>query len=126
MIQSHLLQILALVAMDPIATVNARDLRDAKAQVLRACRPWHGDPDGRKPSALATRSAPSRRRDIPDYTDEPGVDPARNTETLAELAVEVENWRWAGVPFWLRSGQSAGGTPERGADRVRTPFLGFR
>jgi glucose-6-phosphate 1-dehydrogenase len=43
---------------------------------------------------------------VPDFTDEPGVDPARNTQTLAELTVEIDNWRWAGVPFRLRSGKA--------------------
>jgi glucose-6-phosphate 1-dehydrogenase len=43
---------------------------------------------------------------VPDYTAEPGVDPARNTETLAELVVEIDNWRWSGVPFRLRSGKA--------------------
>jgi glucose-6-phosphate 1-dehydrogenase len=105
MIQSHLLQIVALVAMDPIAAVNARDLRDAKAQVLRACRPWHGDPAAGGKRARYTAGS-IEGRDVPNYTDEPGVDPNRNTETLAELTVEIENWRWAGVPFRLRSGKA--------------------
>ena len=47
-------------------------------------------------------------RQVPDYVDEPGVDPARDTETLAEVVLEVNNWRWAGVPFRLRSGKSIG------------------
>ena len=105
MIQSHLLQILALVAMDPIAAVNAVDLRDAKAQVLRACRPWQGDPVAASKRARYTAGS-VEGRDVPNYTDEPGVDPARNTETLAELTVEIGNWRWAGVPFRLRSGKA--------------------
>ncbi|HET9302873.1 MAG TPA: glucose-6-phosphate dehydrogenase [Propionibacteriaceae bacterium] len=105
MIQSHLLQVLALVAMEPIATVDAVDLRDAKAQVLRACRPWDDDPVGSGRQARYTRGTIDGR-EVPDYTAEPGVDPARNTETLAELIVEIENWRWAGVPFRLRSGKA--------------------
>ena len=105
MIQSHLLQILALVAMDPIAAVNARDLRDAKAQVLRACRAWHGDPAAASKRARYTAGS-IEGRDVPNYTDEPGVDRTRSTETLAELTVEVDNWRWAGVPFRLRSGKA--------------------
>jgi glucose-6-phosphate 1-dehydrogenase len=105
MIQSHLLQILALVAMDPIATVDAVDLRDAKAQVLRACQPWNGDPVTAGRRARYTQGSIDDR-DVPDYTAEPGVDPSRNTETLAELVVEVDNWRWAGVPFRLRSGKA--------------------
>jgi glucose-6-phosphate 1-dehydrogenase len=105
MIQSHLLQVLALIAMEPIATVDAVDLRDAKAQVLRACRPWDDDPVGSGRRARYTHGM-IEGREVPDYTAEPGVDPARNTETLAELIVEIENWRWAGVPFRLRSGKA--------------------
>ena len=105
MIQSHMLQVLALTAMEPIATVNAVDVRDAKAQVLRACRPWDDDPVGAGRQARYTHGSIDGR-DVPDYTAEPGVDPARNTETLAELIVEVDNWRWSGVPFRLRSGKA--------------------
>ena len=107
MIQSHLLQVLALVAMEPIARADAVDLRDAKAQVLRACRPWENDPVGAGRQARYTRGSIDGR-EVPDYTAEPGVDPARNTETLAELVVEIDNWRWSGVPFRLRSGKALG------------------
>jgi glucose-6-phosphate 1-dehydrogenase len=105
MIQSHLLQVLALTAMEPIARADAMDLRDAKAQVLRACRPWDSDPVGAGRQARYTRGSIDGRA-VPDYTAEPGVDPARNTETLAELIVEMDNWRWSGVPFRLRSGKA--------------------
>lgn len=105
MIQSHLLQILALVAMDAPASVNEIDLRDAKAQALRACRLWQDDPvaSGRR-ARYSSGSIDGRA--VPDYTAEPGVDPARNTETLAELTVEIQNGRWSGVPFRLRSGKA--------------------
>jgi glucose-6-phosphate 1-dehydrogenase len=105
MIQSHLLQVLALTAMEPIAAANAMDLRDAKAQVLRACRPWNNDPVSAGRRARYTRGSIDDR-EVPDYTAEPGVDPARNTETLAELIVEIDNWRWSGTPFRLRSGKA--------------------
>ncbi|SEP62899.1 glucose-6-phosphate dehydrogenase [Microlunatus flavus] len=107
MIQSHLLQVMALVAMDPVGSVSAFDLRESKAEVLRATRVWGGD------AALASRRARYSAgsiggREVPDYVHEPGVDPARNTETLAEVTLEIDNWRWAGVPFRLRSGKSVG------------------
>jgi glucose-6-phosphate 1-dehydrogenase len=105
MIQSHLLQVMALVAMEPPATVDARDLRDAKAAALRACRPWGGDPLTASRRARYTAGTVEDRQ-IPDYVDEPGVDPARGTETLAEVDLEIDNWRWAGVPFRLRSGKA--------------------
>ncbi len=105
MIQSHLLQILALVAMEPIAGVDSRDFRTAKASVLRACRLWNDDPTTAAKRARYTHGTIDGR-EVPDYTAEPGVDPARGTETLAELTVEIDNWRWAGVPFRLRSGKA--------------------
>jgi glucose-6-phosphate 1-dehydrogenase len=105
MIQSHLLQILALVAMEPVARIDALEVRDAKAQVLRACRVWNNDPVAAGKRARYT-SGSIEGREVPNYTAEPGVDPVRNTETLAELTVEIDNWRWAGVPFRLRSGKA--------------------
>lgn len=107
MIQSHLLQVLALVAMEPPAAVDETDLRDAKAQVLRACRVRGGDPTtaGRRARYTAGQV---EGRDVPDYAAEPGVDPDRGTETLAELVVEIDNGRWSGVPFRLRSGKALG------------------
>jgi glucose-6-phosphate 1-dehydrogenase len=105
MIQSHLLQILALIAMDPPANVNAVDLRDAKATALRACRVWDDDPVTAGKRARYT-AGEAHGVEVPDYAAEPGVDPDRNTETLAELTVQIDNWRWAGVPFRLRSGKA--------------------
>ena len=105
MIQSHLLQVLALVAMHPVASIDAIDVREAKAEVLRACRPWNDNPAEAGRRARYTAGSIDGRS-VPDYVAEPGVDPARNTETLAELTVEVDNWRWAGVPFRLRSGKA--------------------
>lgn len=118
MIQSHLLQVLALVAMEPPATVEHTNLRDAKEQVLRAVRLWGDDP---LTAARRARYTAGRvdDREVPDYTSEPGVDPERGTETLAELVVEVRNWRWAGVPFRLRSGKALG-------DRRKEVVVTFR
>ena len=105
MIQSHLLQVLALIAMDPPASLHARDLRDRKAEALRACRVWAGDPATASRRARYTAGTIDGRQ-LPGYADEPGVDPARRTETLAEVVLEVDTWRWAGVPFRLRSGKA--------------------
>jgi glucose-6-phosphate 1-dehydrogenase len=107
MIQSHLLQVMALVAVAPVAAITAFDLREAKAEVLRACRVWGDDPARSSRRARYT-SGTLNGRQVPDYADEPGVDPSRDTETLAEVVLEVNNWRWAGVPFRLRSGKSVG------------------
>ena len=109
MIQSHLLQVMALVAMEPVAEVSAFDLRESKAAVLRACRVWGGDAAAASRRARYTAGTIGGRQ-VPDYVDEPGVDPARGTETLAEIVLEIDSWRWAGVPFRLRSGKSVGAT----------------
>ena len=109
MIQSHLLQVLALVAMNPIGEVSAFDLREAKAEVLRATRVWDGDPAGSSKRARYAAGSIGGR-DVPDYVREPGVDESRMTETLAEVTLEIDSWRWSGVPFRLRSGKAVGAT----------------
>ncbi|KAA9154994.1 glucose-6-phosphate dehydrogenase [Microbacterium lushaniae] len=105
MIQSHLLQVLAILAMDPPATLDERDFRDATAAVLRATHVWDDDP---KTSSRRARYAAGSigDRDLPAYVDEPGVDAANQTETLAELVCEVRTERWRGVPITLRSGKA--------------------
>ncbi|MGX9900589.1 glucose-6-phosphate dehydrogenase [Arthrobacter sp. SA17] len=106
MIQSHLLQIMALMAIEPPATVGERDLRDAISTVLRAS---NIKPPFSNTSRRARYTAGSiSGRSIPDYVQEQGVDASRNTETLAEVRVEIDNWRWQGVPFILRSGKAMG------------------
>ncbi|MDR6612860.1 glucose-6-phosphate dehydrogenase [Leifsonia sp. 1010] len=107
MIQSHLLQVMAVLAMEPPSTLGEADLRDAKQLVLRATKVWGGDP------VTASRRARYAAGEIdgkklPAYADESGVDPARETETLAEVTLQVDTWRWKGVPFTLRSGKALG------------------
>jgi glucose-6-phosphate 1-dehydrogenase len=106
--QSHLLQLLALIAMDPPTRLDARDLRDHKAQVLRATRVWNGDPVTWSRRGRYTAGEIDGRR-LPSYVDEDGVDADRNTETFAEVVLEVDTWRWAGVPFHLRTGKALSG-----------------
>ena len=106
MIQSHLLQIMALMTMEPPASIDERDLRDAVATLLRAS-------SIKAPYRSSTRRARYTAgsiagRQVPDYAAETGVDAARNTETLAEVQVDIDNWRWQGVPFILRSGKALG------------------
>ena len=107
MIQSHLLQVLSVVAMEPPSTIEARDVRDAKAAVLRATKVWNDDPAGSSYRARYTAGQIDGRH-FPSYVDEQGIDPDSTTETLAEIVVEVDTWRWAGVPFRLRSGKAVG------------------
>ncbi|MFE4197746.1 glucose-6-phosphate dehydrogenase [Paenarthrobacter sp. NPDC056912] len=106
MIQSHLLHIMAFLAIDAPATIGERDLRDAVATVLRAStiKAPYGDSTRRARYTAGTLGD----RTVPDYAAEEGVDPARNTETLAEVRVDIDTWRWKGVPFILRSGKAMG------------------
>ncbi len=106
MVQNHLLQVLALVVMEPPVSLSPRDLRDRKVDALRAVR-WRASRRDH-PSSVRGRytRGTAAGHDLPSYVDEPGVDAVRETETYAELVVEVENWRWAGVPFRLRSGKA--------------------
>lgn len=105
MIQSHLLLVMALVVMEAPPSIHAGDLRDGLTQALRATRVWEGDTASASRRARYTTGTIDGRT-FPSYADEPGVDPARGTETLAEVTFAVDNWRWAGVPFTLRSGKA--------------------
>jgi glucose-6-phosphate 1-dehydrogenase len=107
MLQSHLLQVMGMFAMEPPATLQARDIRDNKGAVIRAAHVWHDDPVAGSRRARYEAGTIGTRA-LPAYADEEGVDPARQTETLAEVTLGIENWRWAGVPFTLRSGKALG------------------
>jgi glucose-6-phosphate 1-dehydrogenase len=91
-VQNHVLQILALTTMEPPATFNARDIRDAKVQLLRAVRPL--DP------------SESVRGQYEGYLDAEGVAPGSPSETFAAARVRIENWRWQGVPIFIRAGKA--------------------
>lgn len=108
MVQNHLLQLLALVAMEAPITLTERDFRDRKTDVFRAVRRL--TPDQAERQAWRGRYAAGRvgDRDVGPYTEEPGVDPARQTETFARVVLHIDNWRWAGVPFVLRTGKALG------------------
>src|SRR5690606_34150998 len=99
MLQSHLLQVLAVVAMAQPATIGEA--------VLRATRVWGDDPTSSSRRARYTAGSIDGV-DKPSYVDEPGVEPERRTETLAAATFEVRNARWTGVPFTLRSGKAIG------------------
>jgi len=105
MIQSHLLQVLAIVAMTPPASLDEQDLRDATGAVLRATHVWGDDAVASSRRGRYTAGTIDGR-DLPSYVNEAGVDPGRNTETLAEVTLEVRTARWSGVPFTLRSGKA--------------------
>src|SRR5262249_53463875 len=104
-VQNHVLQLLALTAMDPPATLTAGDLSDAKLKVLRSLAPLRGAEVAR--SLVRGQYGPGTVEGQPAraYREEESVDRASNTETYVALRADVENWRWAGVPFLLRTGK---------------------
>ena len=102
MIQSHLLHVMAFMAIGVPATLGERDLRDLVAATLRAATI---DPATGSRRARYTAGAVDGE-ELQAYADSPGVDPSRGTETLAEVVVHISNDRWAGVPFILRSGKA--------------------
>lgn len=106
MIQNHLLQVACLLGMEPPTTMSAHDLRNRKVEFLRAVRRM-------SPDEVATQTVRARYtaggepgRGQPAYVNEEGVDPARGTETFAEVRLKIDNKRWAGVPFVLRTGKA--------------------
>lgn len=108
LIQNHLLQLLCLVAMEPPARLDARRFRDRKVELLRRIRRLR--PEEVRRLTIRARYGAGRveGRRVPAYVDEEGVDPARRTETFAQVILFVNNRRWAGVPFTLRTGKALG------------------
>jgi glucose-6-phosphate 1-dehydrogenase len=106
MIQNHLLQLLCLVGMEVPRCLDAHDFRNRKVDLLRAVRRLDRDEVAR--ATVRARYAAGRlgERAVPAYVDEEGVDPGRETETFAAVTLGIDNWRWAGVPFVLRSGKA--------------------
>jgi glucose-6-phosphate 1-dehydrogenase len=105
MIQSHLMQVMAVVAMEPPVTMKADDVRNEKMKILNAIRP--PKPDDVSKIAVRGQYGPGSRdgKALPGYRQETGVAPESQTDTYAALQVFVDTWRWAGVPFYLRSGK---------------------
>jgi len=105
--QNHMLQMLALVAMEPPAVFEANRYRDEKVKVLRSLRPLPADPEQLDRWIVRAQYGPGRieGKPVPGYREEPGVAPDSWTETYVAAKVMIDNWRWAGVPFYLRSGK---------------------
>src|SRR5574341_1609308 len=106
MVQNHLLQLLSLVAMEPPATFEPDAVRDEKVKVLRAIRPVNLSRTGDVTIRAQYVSGSQGGKKVPTYADEPGVAEGTATETYAALHLEIDNWRWAGVPFFLRTGKA--------------------
>ena len=103
MVQNHMLQLLALVAMEPPSDFNATAVRDEKVKVLRALRPiTAADIEASSVTGQYTRGAIDGEP-VPGYAEELGHD--SKTETFVALKAHIDNWRWKGVPFYLRTGK---------------------
>jgi glucose-6-phosphate 1-dehydrogenase len=105
MVQNHMFQLMALVAMEPPTSFEANAVRDERVKVLKAIRTWK--PEDVLGRAVRGQYGPGEAegQPVPGYRGEAKVNPNSNTETYAALRLQVENWRWAGVPFYLRSGK---------------------
>ena len=105
MFQNHLLQLLALTAMEPPAAMTADAVRDEKVKVLRSIR-WF-TPETIPKNAVRAQYAMGKLKDldVPGYRDEPDVNKESQTPTYAAVRFHVDNWRWKGVPFYVRSGK---------------------
>jgi glucose-6-phosphate 1-dehydrogenase len=117
MVQNHMLQLLALVAMEPPADFDATEIRDEKVKVLRSLRAITADD---VPSEVVTGqygAGAVGSEPVPSYSEELGRE--SGTETFVALKAHVENWRWAGVPFYLRTGK-------RMAERKTEIFIQFK
>jgi glucose-6-phosphate 1-dehydrogenase len=105
MVQNHMLQLLCILAMEPPASSNADAVRDEKLKVLRALRPIDGSCVEVKTVRGQYRAGSIDGASVLGYLDEPDVAAASTTETFVALKAEIDNWRWAGVPFYLRTGK---------------------
>ena len=119
MLQNHLLQLLCIVAMEPPASIAPDAVRDAKLQVLRSLKRF-------TPTTLSQNIVRGQYRAgyvdgqaVPGYRDEPGAPKQSKTETFVAMKAEIDTWRWAGVPFYLRTGK-------RMADRLAEIVVRFK
>jgi len=118
MIQNHAMQLLALTAMEPPGSLAAESIRDEKVKVLNAIQPLDVAPGG--DAARAQYAAGMiAGKPVPGYLEEAGIAPGSATETYAALRLSINNWRWQGVPFYVRSGK-------RLARRVSEIAINFR
>lgn len=105
MIQNHLLQVLAHVAMEPVAVMEANAVRDEKAKLIRAIRPVTGDEVNRFAVRGQYGAGTVGGEPVKGYRQEKNVNPESSTETYAAIKFLIDDWRWAEVPFYLRSGK---------------------
>jgi glucose-6-phosphate 1-dehydrogenase len=127
MIQSHVLQLTSLVAVEPPASFDANAVRNEKLKVLQSIRPYNLEMVAQ--SVIRGQYAPGKVGDkmVAGYRDEPNVSKTSRTETFVAMTVLIDNWRWAGVPFYLRTGKRlAKRTTEIMIEFKKAPHIVFR
>ncbi|QEL57312.1 glucose-6-phosphate dehydrogenase [Chromobacterium paludis] len=105
MVQNHLLQLLCIVAMEPPANLEADAVRDEKLKVLKALRPFTEQDVVTKTVRGQYKAGASGGQPVVGYLEEAGIPEHSQTETFVAIKAEIDNWRWAGVPFFLRTGK---------------------
>ena len=105
MVQNHLMQLLCLVAMEPMVSFDADEIRNKKVDVLHAVRPIHHDAVHQCAVRGQYGRAGAGGKKVPGYREEDGVAPDSQTETFVALKLLLDNWRWQDVPFYLRTGK---------------------
>jgi glucose-6-phosphate 1-dehydrogenase len=105
MVQNHLLQVLCLVAMEPPSCLATEAVRDEKLKILHALAPIAREEVVNRTVRGQYRAGVIDGKAIPGYLDEPGISPDSQAETFVSLKAEIHNWRWAGMPFYLRTGK---------------------
>ena len=105
MLQNHLLQLLCIVAMEPPLSVSADAVRDEKLKVLRSLKPFTPTTLARNIVRGQYRAGHVEGKAVPAYRQEKNANPDSNTETFVAVKAEIDTWRWAGVPFYLRTGK---------------------
>ena len=114
-VQNHVMQVLALTLMESPTTIDADRIRDEKVKLLRAVVIPDRRRGGRqRPSGASTRRASIDGEQVPGYREEEGVDPDSQTETYVAMRLRVDNWRWAGVPVFVRTGKRLPSPGHRG------------
>ncbi|HSR58783.1 MAG TPA: glucose-6-phosphate dehydrogenase [Candidatus Binataceae bacterium] len=108
MLQNHMLQVLALLAMEPPVSLDADAIRESKLNVLRALRPIRREDAARMTIRARYSAGTIEGKPVRGYLEEKGVAPNSRTETYVALKAFVDNWRWSGVPFYLRTGKRLG------------------
>jgi len=106
MVQNHLLQVLSLVAMEPPVSLQAESIRDEKVKLLKSIRPLSSEEAARQVVRGQYFAGTVDGQSRPGYRQEPKVKPDSNVETYLALKLFIDNWRWSGVPFYLRTGKN--------------------